>query len=138
MPSALTPAVRAYLDEHRPALLRGVACDAFWASKARRAMGDMAIYMRIVRLTRDAFGVAINPHLFRDAAATTIAIEDPAHVRVSATVLGHKSLRVTEKHYDQAQMIHAARRYQATISRRRRKSIEPPEARSGKSQTPVT
>lgn len=138
LPSALTPAITAYLDEHRPVLLRGFACDAFWASKAKRAMGDMAIYMRVVKLTREAFGIAVNPHLFRDAAATTIAIEDPGHVRVSATVLGHKSLRVTQQHYDQAQMMHAVRRYQSTISRCRRKSIEPPEATSGKSERPVT
>ena len=40
---------------------------------------------------------AINPHLFRDAAATTLAIADPAHVRVAAPQgkAGPTSARVT-------------------------------------------
>ena len=31
----------------------------------------------------DRFGHALNPHLFRDCAATSIAIEDPDHVRIT-------------------------------------------------------
>lgn len=68
LPSALTAAVTAYLDEHRSVLLRGATCDAFWVSKARRAMGTMVMYMRIMKLTGQAFGVAVNPHSFRHAA----------------------------------------------------------------------
>lgn len=130
LPATLSEAITAYLNEHRPVLLRGITCDAFWVSQARRAMGAMAIYLRIVKLTREAFGVPINPHLFRDAAATTIAIEDPVHVRVAATVLGHKSLRVTEKHYDQSQMIHACRCYQKFLSGRRHRRRSRSDLRS--------
>ena len=121
LPEDLTTGITAYLEEHRPVLLRGAACDAFWVSRARQAMGEMAIYLRIVKLTQQAFGAPINPHLFRNAAATTIAIEDPASVRISATLLGHKSLRMTERHYDQAQMIHACRRYHDALALRRSK-----------------
>jgi len=41
----------------------------------------------------------INPHLFRDCAATTIADEDPNRVRMSAPVLGHTDFRTTEAYY---------------------------------------
>jgi integrase/recombinase XerD len=45
------------------------------------------------------FGHMINPHLFRDCAATSIMIEAPKHVRIAARLLGHATLRTTERHY---------------------------------------
>ncbi len=44
----------------------------------------------------------VNPHLFRDCAATSLAIEDPAQVRVAAQVLGHGAFATTERHYNLA------------------------------------
>ena len=38
-------------------------------------MTEIALYDRIRARTKAAFGAAINPHLFRDAAATTMAVE---------------------------------------------------------------
>jgi integrase len=49
--------------------------------------------------------------LFRDAAATTLAIADPAHVRVAAPLLGHRTFTTTERHYQQAQAFDAHRAY---------------------------
>jgi len=46
-------------------------------------MGRKSIYIRITTRTRDGFGRAINPHLFRDCAATSIAIEDPCHIGIA-------------------------------------------------------
>ena len=40
-----------------------------------------------------------NPHLFRDAVATSIALDDPEHVRSAAPVLGHASFASTERDY---------------------------------------
>ena len=51
-----------------------------------------------------AFSVAISPHLFRDCAATSVAIEDPEHVRIAAAILGHHSLATTQRYYDQSRM----------------------------------
>jgi integrase/recombinase XerD len=48
-------------------------------------------------------------HLFRDAAATTLAIADPAHVRVAAPLLGHRTFTTTERHCQQAQAFDAHR-----------------------------
>jgi len=65
--------------------------------------------------TRAAFGRAVNPHLFRDCAATSLALEDPAHVRIAAQVLGHGSFRTTERHYNLAQGQRAAIAWHETL-----------------------
>jgi integrase len=74
-------------------------------------MTQMALYDRIRPRTNDHFGIAINPHLFRDAAATTLAIADPAHVRIAAPLLGHRTFATTERHYRQARAFEAHRSY---------------------------
>ena len=74
-------------------------------------MTEMAIYDRIRAHTQKTFGRAINPHLFRDAAATTLAIADPEHVRVAAPLLGHRTFMTTERYYQQAQAFDAHRAY---------------------------
>jgi site-specific recombinase XerD len=72
--------------------------------------------VRICKHTRKAFGTSLPPHWFRDAAATSIAIEDPMHVRDARHVLGHASLATTERHYNQACSIDASRRHQAMLA----------------------
>ncbi len=66
-------------------------------------MTQIAIYDRIRARTQEAFGEPMNPHLFRDAAATTLAVADPARVRVAAPLLGHRTFGTTERHYLHAQ-----------------------------------
>jgi integrase/recombinase XerD len=61
--------------------------------------------------TKDAFGEAVNPHLFRDAAATTLAIADPVNVRLAAPLLGHRTFATTERYYQQAQAYEGHRSY---------------------------
>jgi hypothetical protein len=58
---------------------------------------------------------SIPPHWFRDAAATSIAIEDPVHVRDAHLLLGN-TLAVMEKHYNQAQSLEASRRHHAMLA----------------------
>jgi integrase len=61
----------------------------------------------------------VNPHLFRDCAATSIAVHDPDHVRIAAAVLGHRSFATTQRHYNLATALKAARNYQAELQRLR-------------------
>ena len=88
---------------------------AVWVSADGSAMTEMALYDRIVRITRTAFGRSINPHLFRDCAATSIAIDDPAHVRMAAPLLGHRTLTSTERHYNHARQREAASHWQDCV-----------------------
>lgn len=69
----------------------------------------MGIYDQVIKRTRSGFGHSINPHLFRDAAATTTAIHDPVHVRLAAPLLGHRTFATTERSYVQAQSPEAHR-----------------------------
>src|SRR5215472_15432097 len=92
-PGELVGPLRTYLNVHRP-LLSTMSRrwakridNALWISSHGSPMTEMAIYDRIRAHTQKAFGRAINPHLFRDAAATTLAIADPGHVRVAAPLL---------------------------------------------------
>ena len=78
-------------------------------------MSAMQIYNRIRKHTREAFGSAINPHLFRDAAATTLAIADPENIRVAAPLLGHRTFTTTERYYQQAKSFEAHRQYIAAL-----------------------
>ena len=106
-----------YLDLWRPILAartgrwKGDLDDAVWVSSDGSQMSQEGLAGRIKLRTKSAFGKAINPHLFRDAAATTLAIADPAHVRVAATLLGHRSPVTTEKYYRQATGLQAQRTY---------------------------
>jgi integrase/recombinase XerD len=98
-PDILVPHLRTYLADHRSAIaaLRGTepAPDVLWLSMQGLPMNDNAIYIRIVARTREGLGQPINPHLFRDCAATSIAIDDPAHVRIASRLLGHRQRNAT-------------------------------------------
>ena len=117
-PEALNTALATYLATYRPILCRlrnrwtRRIGPALWVSTHGSPMGERALYDVIVGQTKTAFGRSVNPHLFRDCAATSIAVEDPAHVRIASQLLGHRSTSTTERYYNQAQAIDAARRYQ--------------------------
>jgi integrase/recombinase XerD len=117
LPDILVAPLEKYSSVHRPVLearagrwTRPVE-GALWISRDGSPMTQMALYDRIRARTKDSFGVAINPHLFRDAAATTLAIADPAHVRVAAPLLGHRNFATTERYYRQARSREAHRAY---------------------------
>ena len=70
-----------------------------------------AIYCKIVERTRAAFGKGINPHHFRTILLTTLAIHDPQHVRVGASLLSHRDLKTGERHYNMAGSLGAHQLY---------------------------
>ena len=122
LPETLLAPVEAYLEVWRPILEARTgrwakpANGALWVSKDGSPMTQMALYDRIRACTKAKWGTAINPHLFRDAAATTLSIVAPGHVRIAAPVLGHRSFGTTEKHYIQAQGYEAQRSFHDLIA----------------------
>lgn len=120
-PECLIEQLEEYLLIYRPILeardgrWHKPADDALWVSKDGSPMTEIAIYDRVRVRTKDKFGTAINPHLFRDAAATTMAIADPAHVRLAAPLLGHRTFSTTEKYYQQAKTYEAHQAYLKAI-----------------------
>ena len=110
-PEELVPALEVYLATWRPQLARrgrGAGCGALWLSNRGRGLSDQQAYSKIVAHTRAAFGQPVNPHLFRDAAATTMARDRPAQVRLTAPLLGHRSFATTERYYNLARVTEAA------------------------------
>ena len=117
LPEVLHGPLETYLEKHRPFLMARSgrwtrpAGGALWISKDGSPMTQMAIYDRVRARTKEEFGVAVNPHLFRDAAATTMAVADPAHVRLAAPLLGHRTFTTTERYYRQARAQEAHRSF---------------------------
>ncbi len=103
-PERLVPYLEIYFDIYRPVLLKGKdSCD-LWISIRGQRMSEQTVYWDICRLSEELFGQRINPHLFRDCAASALATEDPEHILAIARILGHASITTTQRHYNQSQM----------------------------------
>lgn len=120
----LTPWLDLYAEHIRPALVRTPhpKDDAghLWISQYGQPMAAGSISSRISDLTKAEFDRAISPHLFRDCAATSIAIDDPEHVWITKEVLGHKSPDESQRAYNQACQLSASRRFTKGPTARRK------------------
>jgi integrase/recombinase XerD len=131
-PDALVDALQTYVFKYRPWLLsRPHAAstgesNTLWISNEARSMAEESIRNMIKRRTRKVFGVDLTPHLFRDCAVTSMVRDAPASARLTRDLLGHASLDVTTKHYNQALMVDASRRYTTTIENLLGKFAEAP------------
>ena len=118
-PVALELALDHYLSIRRPILLaQGTPqqpSDALWISRRGVPMKENGIGVRILAETEKAFDFPVNPNMFRDAAATTIAIDDPEHILMAARILGHTTLVNTERYYNLARSVEAARGLQSVV-----------------------
>jgi integrase len=132
-PEMLMSHLETYLTDHRAGIVTlrgfssGASYDALWLSIYGLPMTDNGIYTRIVARTREGLGQPINPHLFRDCAATSIAIEDPAHVGIASRLLGHRTGSTTERYYNQARSIEASRLMQNHLLALRKSLNEHPD-----------
>lgn len=118
-PDALIAQLENYLAVWRP-LLAGrrraspiAAGERLWISAEGRPLSAKRINHTLKLGTEVAFDRRVNPHLFRDAWATTMAIDDPAHIGVMTAVLGHANPNTMERHYQQASSLQAQRAYAA-------------------------
>jgi integrase/recombinase XerD len=118
-PPQLVPHLRIYLEEHRPVLLEGQPSAALWIGRLG-PLDPKGVQQILPRATKRAVGVAIPPHFFRDCAATTVALRAPGEAAIIMSILGHATLRTSERHYNHAASISAARQLQDTVHRLRR------------------
>jgi len=134
IPLGLVPQLEQYLSQYRRSLLQRAEKKghsslqpdrALWISVHGTAMTEDGLYFIVSRLTKKRFGHVVSPHLFRDSAATSIAVEDPEHVRIVRSVLGHSTMQSSERHYIHARTLEASRRYQQRILELRRLSRVP-------------
>jgi integrase/recombinase XerD len=124
VPFVLTPYLDRYIHHHRHVLTGHTGNwprrdlhigRALWVSDQCTAMRPGTLYQRVMKVTAAKFGRALSPHLFRDCAATSIAIEDPKHVYITTSILGHTTLATSELHYNHAQSLEASARIQEVI-----------------------
>jgi site-specific recombinase XerD len=114
-PAEIAPWVETYLARHRPSLLAGRMSTRLWISMRGTDMAPVSVACAIRVQTKRAFGRSINPHLFRDCLATSVAIDDPDHVQIAAALLGHATVATTQKYYDQSRMTRACRSFQSEL-----------------------
>jgi site-specific recombinase XerD len=107
----LVPLLERYLQIWRPQLAnpdRVARSRALWLTESGRAISDTHAHLRITRYTARAFGCPVNPHMFRDALATTIALTRPDKIGIVTPLLGHRSLATAQRAYNLAGMATAA------------------------------
>jgi site-specific recombinase XerD len=120
-PECLVQPLERYLQHVRPALIahRPGKADShgarLWVASGGRPLPDRRVHGLIGARTKAAFGQPMNPHLFRDAAATTYAIAAPELVRDAAALLGHADFRTTEAYYRLSQSVAACRAHQKIL-----------------------
>lgn len=125
VPDMLCEILAIYLRTGRPALsARGPGDqDALWLGRNGVPISINQFTRAINIRTRSLTGVAVSPHLFRDAAATTLARSSPSSARMIKPILGHTTTRIAESHYIQADTIAAGRGLASALDDLRRKGI---------------
>jgi site-specific recombinase XerD len=123
IPKTLKPYIDRYLSDIRPQLMQGGTTDALWITQYSKPMSPGGVYRRLTKVTRRQFGRAIPPHMFRAALATSIAIEDPAHVRIAMPLLGHATFATTDRHYIQAQSLRVSRAWSSHLEQLRNRPL---------------
>ena len=106
----LTPALDRYLRKYRPVLAgSNIPPSALWLSSNDGAPMSYAGVERVITdTTRSTVGVAVSPHLFRTASASSAAIHGGANPHLASALLHHTDPGVTEVHYNRASSLSAA------------------------------
>lgn len=113
----LQPALDRYLRKYRP-FLAGTdrSTMALWLSSNDGASMSYAGVERVLsETTRTAVGIAVSPHLFRTAIASSAAVHGGANPHLASALLHHTDGRVTEKHYNRASSISAGERLRTIL-----------------------
>jgi len=119
-----------YLGVHRPILARtDEAVARLWlSSNDGRSMTYDAVERAISKTTLATVGIAVSPHLFRTAGASTAALHAGSNPNLGSALLHHRDSTVTAEHYNRASSLEAAKSYGALIrALRKRKNPRAPE-----------
>jgi integrase len=111
VPDMVSEKLAVYLSIARPVLsARGSgAQNAVWLGRNGEPLTISQFTRAIKNRTTSLLKVSVTPHLFRDAAATTLARTSAASARMIKPILGHTTTRIAEAHYIQADTIAAGR-----------------------------
>jgi len=132
VPPFFTGAIERYLDLHRPILLGNSVGDpgrkdhrsrrqksrrvspaetasALWISRLSGPLSYDLVERVITETTYKLLRVAVSPHLFRVAGATTAALHAGQSPHLASALLQHSDRRITEEHYKRASSLSVAR-----------------------------
>ena len=93
-----------------------------WINKSGQTFGKSSFTQIVKARTLAGCGVAVSPHRFRHALATTITMESPEDIGIVPNLLGQNSDRMRDKHYDRADKVHARLRYRDLRERSRQQA----------------
>jgi site-specific recombinase XerD len=113
----LQPALDRYLKKYR-LLLAGPdqSTAALWLSSNDGAPMSYAGVERVItETTRTTVGIAVSPHLFRTAIASSAAMHGGARPHLASALLHHTDHGVTEAHYNRASSLSAAKSFREII-----------------------
>ena len=113
---SLVPCLEFYIAEVRPLISKSQTTSNLWVAWQRSALSYTAAYFCITKTTRKLLGVEINPHMFRDCAATSMSLVSPGVARAAAPLLGQRSFETTQKHYVRARQLDASRSVNAVLA----------------------
>jgi integrase len=115
--TGLTLWIDRYLKIHRPVLARtDDPPTALWlSSNDGGAMSYSSVERAISATTLATVGINVSPHLFRTAAASTVAVYARNTPHLASALLHHTDPAVTEEHYNRANTLSAAQTYAALI-----------------------
>jgi site-specific recombinase XerD len=101
VPSVLTPFIERYIQIYRPRLLQGKPDEhnILFISALGNPITPHNLSDEIGKTIASLLGRRVTTHPFRHAAASSISKEDPDHVGIIPSVLGHSGYRVSEEFY---------------------------------------
>jgi integrase/recombinase XerD len=110
-PSQLTEPLELYLRTYRPRLLTNEPDNGgLWISCYGRQQHRNTIASTIREWTRLRYGLSITPHLFRNCAATSLAVHEPESVQIAHNILGN-CYGTMQAHYNLAKALDAGHHY---------------------------
>ncbi len=113
----LVPYLETYLRDIRPPLMGNAEpSNDLWVAWGKAGISRRDVYFCFTRGTNRLLGAPINPHLFRDCAATSLSLISIAAARAAAPLLGHQHFSTTERHYVRAQQLEASRTLNTVLS----------------------
>lgn len=125
LPRLLAVTTAKYIEKHRPVLMARAAAPApgalraVWISDRGTRLCESSIYKRVCKWTEEILHKRINPHRFRHAGATTLAVLHPEEVALVTPWLTHSCRDSARQSYILAQDIDATRRFAETIDEER-------------------
>ena len=132
LPEDFIPNLRYFLNDIRLRFPHADQHNGLWPSMQGRPLSEDRFYNVVCQRTMAVFGHSVNPHLFRDCAATALATHAPDAVLAGADLLGHADLRPMYTHYLHAQTQEAGRAYQHQLESLRQRLSPPTGRRRGK------